>query len=230
MKRSISLPSPSLQRRKPCRSEQQVVESDSEDEEDSSSSDDSESTITDSGAEEPSKPVLKSLKLRQMSNSSEPVQSPLDLFLLAVESMTNKTDPKIALHDHTYARPPMDLEGSSGLQLIAAAAAVVSPGLSRSAAAAGGKTPLVSPVKAPRGRPPSQQRRGSSHSGQKLAPTFLTPTSGSSQHVSLQDKPQLRQRSRSLSNEKSRSSMQSPRPTPIFSVRSAGSAAGLTHL
>ena len=86
MKRSISLPSPSLQRRKPCRSEQQVVESDSEDEEDSSSSDDSESTITDSGAEEPSKPVLKSLKLRQMSNLSEPVQSPLDLFLLAVES------------------------------------------------------------------------------------------------------------------------------------------------
>ena len=197
------------------------MESESSEEEDSSSSgsgSDSESTITDSGTEEPSaKPVLKSLKIRQMSNSSEPIQSPLDIFLMAVESMS-KTDPKIALHDHTYARPPMDLEGSSGLQLIAAAAAVVSPGLSRSAAG-GGKTPLVSPVKAPRGRPPSQQRRGSSHSGQKLAPTFLTPTSGSSQHVSLQDKPQLRQRSRSLSNDKSRSSsVQSSRPTPIFSV------------
>ena len=179
---------------------------------------DSESTITDSETEEPrsKKPALQSLKFRQVSDSSEPVQSPLDLFLLAVETMNNKIDPKVALHDHTYARPPMDLEGSSGLQLIAAAAAVVSPGLSRSAAI--GKAPVLSPVKAPRGRPPSQQRRGSSHSGQKLAPTFLTPTSGSSQHVSLQDKPQLRPRSRSASTEKSRPTINSPRP--LLSLRS----------
>lgn len=170
----------------------------------------------------PSPRTLKLYRDKQQTITSDTVQSPLELFLLAAETMENKTDPKVALHDHTYARPPMDLEGSSGLQLIAAAAAVVSPGLSRSAGS--GKTPVLSPVKALRGRPPNQQKRGSSHAGQKLAPTLLTPTSGVSQHVPLQDiKPPIRARSRSASTDRPRPMIHASRPTPV-SVHLGGRA------
>ena len=93
---------------------------------------------------------------------------------------------KVALHDHTYSKPSGSLinsgefQGSSGLSLIAAAAAVVSPTLSSSPT---GKSPLLSPVKAPRGRPPSSQKR-SNTVGAKLGPTFLSPA-GPSMHISL---------------------------------------------
>ena len=104
---------------------------------------------------------------------------------------------KVALHDHTYSKPTGSLmnssefQGSSGLSLIAAAAAVVSPTLSSSPT---GKSPLPSPVKAPRGRPPSSQKR-SNTVGAKLGPTFLSPA-GPSMHISLTETKSYRGRGR----------------------------------
>ena len=102
---------------------------------------------------------------------------------------------KVALRDHTYAKPTgsltTDFQGTSGLSLIAAAAAVVSPTMSSSPT---GKSPLLSPVKAPRGRPPSSTKRNSAVST-KLGPTFLSPA-GPSMHISLTDTKSYRGRGR----------------------------------
>lgn len=102
---------------------------------------------------------------------------------------------KVALHDHTYSKPTgsltTDFQGTSGLSLIAAAAAVVSPTMSSSPT---GKSPLLSPVKAPRGRPPSSTKRNSAVST-KLGPTFLSPA-GPSMHISLTDTKSYRGRGR----------------------------------
>lgn len=102
---------------------------------------------------------------------------------------------KVALHDHTYSKPTgsltTDFQGSSGLSLIAAAAAVVSPTMSSSPTR---KSPLLSPVKAPRGRPPSSTKRSSAVST-KLGPTFLSPA-GPSMHISLTDTKSYRGRGR----------------------------------
>ncbi|KAL5477635.1 hypothetical protein EMCRGX_G024456 [Ephydatia muelleri] len=110
---------------------------------------------------------------------------------------------EVALHDHNYALPSahlMDVQGTSGLSLIAAAAAVVSPSLSRSnSGACNGKGTVVSPVKAPRGRPPSSQKRGGTHYANKLAPTLLSPA-GSSSYVPLTDgKTSMRNRTKGSS-------------------------------
>ena len=105
---------------------------------------------------------------------------------------------KVALHDHTYSKPTgsltADFQGTSGLSLIAAAAAVVSPTISSSPT---GKSPLLSPVKAPRGRPPSSTKRNSAVST-KLGPTFLSPA-GPSMHISLTDTKSYRGRGRGTS-------------------------------
>lgn len=200
--------------------------------EDEEGDSDSETTITDSGQEDgedirdsdnttitatptttASNPKLHPLKLGSNSGSldSEPIQSPLDIFLSAAEALSNTVPSEVALHDHTYSCPPLDIHGSSGLQLIAAAAAVVSPGLSRSSSTTwNSKQSSLSPhhaaMKAPRGRPPNTQKRSSSTS-QRIGPSYLTPTTGSSQNVLLQDlKPTLRGRSRSAPTEKPRPS------------------------
>lgn len=196
--------------------------SESEDQSSEGEESDSETTLTDSGSEDP-KPSSLSKSLRQSHHdsldSSEPLQSPLDIFLSAAEALSNTVPVEVALHDHTYSRPPMDLQGSSGLQLIAAAAAVVSPSLSKTASSSC-KMPFS--AKAPRGRPPSQQKRGN-NSAQKLAPSFLTPTSGASHNVLLQDlKPPFRARSRSAPTEKLRPALQAQKPilpTSVLSVK-----------
>ena len=185
---------------------------------------DSETTITDSGEE--SHHHNKSLKPLRLSHETtsqqEPLQSPLDIFLSAAEALSNTIPPEVALHDHTYAKPPLDTHATSGLQLIAAAAAVVSPGLSKSA----GKNPLSLSVKAPRGRPPNQQKRGTT-SSQKLAPSILTPTSGVGLTVPLQDckSSTLRGRSRSAPTDKGRPVHSSKPLSPsIFSVKAPAKA------
>ena len=156
----------------------------------------SESTITDSSPEDgssnsafrssQSKPSrskkAKSCGYRRTSEEA------LDLFISAAEALNNIVPPEVALHDHSYALSPgslvnnMELQGTSGLSLIAAAAAVVSPTLSRSAG--GSKLPSLSPVRAPRGRPPNSQRKGTNSTASKLAPTLLSPA-GSSPSVLL---------------------------------------------
>lgn len=185
---------------------------------------DSESTITDSGEETQLYPHTKSLKPLRLSRDSrslqEPLQSPLDIFLSAAEALSNTIPPEVALHDHTYAKPPLDSQATSGLQLIAAAAAVVSPGLSKSA----GKNPLSLSVKAPRGRPPNQQKRGTT-SSQKLAPSILTPTCGVGLTVPLQDckSSTLRGRSRSAPTDKTRPLHGAKPLSPsIFSMKAPG--------
>lgn len=186
----------------------------SETDEGSDEESDSETTLTDSGSEETGSKGdhPKSLRLSiDSTHHSDSLQSPLDIFLSAAEALSNTVPVEIALHDHTYPRPPMDLQGSTGLQLIAAAAAVVSPGLSKTTSSSN-KSAFTISNKAPRGRPPSQQKRGSNYS-QKLAPTFLTPTSGTSHNILLQDlKPSLRARSRSAPTEKTRPIVPPPPP------------------
>ena len=194
----------------------------------SSDESDSETTITDSGQEEGDEEevgVSRPAPLKLNSRSSldtEPVQSPLDIFLSAAEALSNTVPSEVALHDHTYSCPPLDIQGSSGLQLIAAAAAVVSPGLSRTSYSGGGgaggnKVPLSHSVKAPRGRPPSTQKRNNT-SSQKIGPAYLTPTNGAAQSVLLQDlKPALRGRSRSAPTDKPRPQIpQKTIPSPLL--------------
>ena len=188
------------------KSDNEAISSDSDIEESEELSDGSETTLTDS---EPDDTKLND------------IQSPLDIFLSAAEALSNTIPVEIALHDHTYSRPPMDIQGNSGLQLIAAAAAVVSPNLTTKVSSH--KSPLtLSTNKAPRGRPPSQQKRN--YCSQKLAPSFLTPTSGASQNVLLQDfKPTMRGRSRSAPTEKLRPPIPSQKPllsTSVLSVKS----------
>lgn len=210
-------------RREEEEDEEEGEEDESEDSEGSESDEgrsdddetDSETTLTDSGSEDhrptptgrgTHKPLR--LSIDSTHHSVDSLQSPLDIFLSAAEALSNTVPVEIALHDHTYPRPPMEIQGSSGLQLIAAAAAVISPGLSKTSSS--NKVPFS--TKAPRGRPPSQQKRGSNYS-QKLAPTYLTPTSGTSHNILLQDfKPSLRNRSRSAPTEKTRPAVPSPHP------------------
>ena len=197
--------------------------SESEDQSSEGEESDSETTLTDSGSEDPkASSLLKPLRQTHHDSldSTEPLQSPLDIFLSAAEALSNTVPVEVALHDHSYSRPPMDLQGSSGLQLIAAAAAVVSPSLSKTASSSSCKMPFS--AKAPRGRPPSQQKRGN-NSAQKLAPSYLTPTSGASHNVLLQDlKPPFRARSRSAPTEKLRPALQAQKPilpTSVLSVK-----------
>lgn len=122
----------------------------------------------------------------------------LDVLFSAAEIVEGAVSADFALHDHTYALPHdilyhnMDMSATSGLSLIAAAAAVVSPTLSSSS----GASPLFTPVKAPRGRPPNSSKRSSLN--QRLQPTYLSPA-GPGLQVTLTDQrvAGLRGRSRS---------------------------------
>ena len=110
----------------------------------------------------------------------------LDVLFSAAEIVEGAVPGDLALHDHTYALPHdilyhnMDMSATSGLSLIAAAAAVVSPTLSSSS----GASPLFTPVKAPRGRPPNSSKRSSLN--QRLQPSYLSPT-GPGMQVPLTD-------------------------------------------
>ena len=202
-----------------------------------------ESTLTDSSQED-----VPSQHLHQSARGGKKVprthhfvqrrtsEEALELVIIAAEALNKIVPLEVALHDHTYARPPnslvnnVDLQGTSGLSLIAAAAAVVSPTLSRNAGS--GKLPVLSPVRAPRGRPPNSQKRGSSSSSSKLAPTLLSPA-GSCTSVLLTDvkTPTLRGRTRSAPTDRPRSStFQFPRTSTLARIsmtsgnRSVGSA------
>ena len=195
-----------------------------------SNSDDSgsESTITDSGEEVTVTSVVsapqakgnpRSIKrTHRNSSSSFRTEEAVGLFISAAEALDNMVPLEIALHDHNYAQPPdalinnMDLQGSSGLSLIAAAAAVVSPSFPRS----GGKSPVLSPVRAPRGRPPNTQRRSGSNSTSKLLPNFLSPA-GSSSSVLLTDikSTTFRNRTRSAPTDRPKSTMLFPRSSSL---------------
>ena len=174
-----------------------------------------ESTQTDSSRENtPSQPPHQTTRSNRKKTNfvqRRTSEEALDLFIIAAEALNKIVPIEVALHDHTYARPPnslmnsVDLQGTSGLSLIAAAAAVVSPTLSRSAGS--GKLPTLSPVRAPRGRPPNSQKRGNSSSSSKLAPTLLSPA-GSCSSVLLTDvkTPTLRGRTRSAPTDRPRAS------------------------
>ena len=184
----------------------------------------SESTITDSGEEgteistvsvpppQAGKGNPRSVKrANRTSTSSYRTEEAVGLFISAAEALDNMVPVNIALHDHNYALPPdalinnMDLQGSSGLSLIAAAAAVVSPSFPRTS---GKSSPVLSPVRAPRGRPPNTQRRSGSNSTSKLLPNFLSPA-GSSSSVLLTDlkSPTFRSRTRSAPTDRPKSTM-----------------------
>ena len=172
-----------------------AYESDSNSEESTS-----ESTITDSSPEDGSSssafmpPTQQKMSQRGKKPKSlsagfrRTSEEALDLFISAAEALNNIIPPDVALHDHSYALPPnslmnnVDLQATSGLSLIAAAAAVVSPTLSKNAAS--NKLPSLSPVRAPRGRPPNSQRKGTNGTTSKLAPTLLSPA-GTSPSVLL---------------------------------------------
>lgn len=165
-----------------------AYESDSNSEESTS-----ESTITDSSPEDGSSSSTFVPPAQQRGKKPKPgfrrtSEEALDLFISAAEALNNITPPDVALHDHSYALPPnslmnnVDLQATSGLSLIAAAAAVVSPTLSKNAAS--NKLPSLSPVRAPRGRPPNSQRKGTNGTSSKLAPTLLSPA-GTSPSVLL---------------------------------------------
>ena len=206
-----------------------------------SNSDDSgsESTITDSGEDvtvtsvtsAPQGKANKSVKrTNRTSTSSYRTEEAVGLFISAAEALDNMVPPEIALHDHTYALPPdalinnMDLQGSSGLSLIAAAAAVVSPSFNRS----GGKSPVLSPIRAPRGRPPNTQRRSGSNSTSKLLPSFLSPA-GSSSSVLLTDlkSTTFRSRTRSAPTDRPKSTtLHIPRTGSSLTRSSLSSSAG----
>lgn len=185
----------------------------------------SESTITDSSPEDnatvPSGSTHSSLHCSWKSHTSSvsPSQATsdkgtFDIFISAAEALNNIVPQEVALHDHNYALAPLnsvDMQGSSGLSLIAAAAAVVSPTLSRSAGS--GKFPAVSPVRAPRGRPPNTQRRGTGGSTCKLSPTFLSPA-GSNIYVPLTDTTKSSFRSRTKSAPSDRPRIQLSRAGP----------------
>lgn len=122
----------------------------------------------------------------------------LDVLFSAAEIVEGAVSGDLALHDHTYALPHdilyhnMDMSATSGLSLIAAAAAVVSPTLSSSS----GASPLFTPVKAPRGRPPNSSKRSSVN--QRLQPTYLSPA-GPGLQVPLTDQRVVGLRGRSRS-------------------------------
>ena len=198
----------------------------------------SESTLTDSSPEDggtvsahsslprPWKRRASSSASPSHSNQTGSDKGAFDIFISAAEALNNIVPPEIALHDHNYALAPLnsvDLQGTSGLSLIAAAAAVVSPTLSRSAGS--GKFPAVSPIRAPRGRPPNTQRRGSGGSSCKLSPTFLSPA-GSSIYVPLTDttKSSFRSRARSAPSDRPRLQLRAGPSNLRYSISSkAGS-------
>ena len=203
--------------------------------------------MTDSGTDEvitdTVKPTsTKPVRSRATRKASQPLTSPtktsedvVDLFLTAAEALKNNISPEVALHDHTYSLPPsqlvnsVDLQGTSGLSLIAAAAAVVSPNLSRNAGSA--KHPGVSPVRAPRGRPPNKYRGGSSNSTVKLSPSLLSPAGGSSANVLLSDikTTAFRNRTRSAPTDRPKSStIHIPRSGSTLARMSLSSSSGRT--
>ena len=211
----------------------------------------SESTITDSCPEDSSAnmPLSSSVQLKPLrgTKKSKPIsgssstssgfkrssEEALDLFISAAEALNNIVPPEVALHDHNYSLPPSSLASSmDGLSLIAAAAAVVSPTLSRSTG--GNKVPSLSPVRAPRGRPPNSQRKGSSSTASKLAPTLLSPA-GTSNSVLLTDMKAgpLRGRTRSAPSDRPKCTLHVPRPSSLARMsinsnnRRGGSSAGL---
>ena len=218
---------PQKQKRVPLEdADSENTESASETESNSGDESESESTITDSSPEEvPPKWPQRGRKADQTGStaSRRTSEDALDLFISAAEALSNIVPVEIALHDHTYTLPPsslmnsVDFQGSSGLSLIAAAAAVVSPSLARSAGS--GKLPVLSPVRAPRGRPPNSQKRGSGGSTSKLSPTFLSPV-GSSSYVPLTDAKTttFRSRTRSAPTDRPRSAtITVPRTTSTLS-------------
>ena len=204
----------------------------------------SESTITDSGEEteistvsvpppQGGKGVSRSVKrANRASTSSYRTEEAVGLFISAAEALDNMVPVEIALHDHDYALPPdalinnVDLQGSSGLSLIAAAAAVVSPSFPRTS---GKSSPVLSPVRAPRGRPPNTQRRSGSNSTSKLLPNFLSPA-GSSSSVLLTDlkSPTFRNRTRSAPTDRPKSTtmLHIPRPGSSLTKSSFSSSGG----
>lgn len=201
----------------------------------------SESTITDSSPEDNTtisagsghSSVRRSWKSHvssmspSRSSQTGSEKGALELFISAAEALNNTVPTEVALHDHNYALAPLnsvDIQGSSGLSLIAAAAAVVSPTLSRSAGS--GKFPAVSPVRAPRGRPPNTQRRSSSGSTCKLSPTFLSPA-GTSIYVPLTDttKSSFRSRARSAPSDRPRIQLSRTGPSNLrYSISSKSSS------
>ena len=209
-----------------------------EEEEEEEEESGSESTITDSSPEDATT-VSGHSSVRQSWKSHISSMSPshssqtgsekgaLELFISAAEALNNVVPTEVALHDHNYALAPLnsvDIQGSSGLSLIAAAAAVVSPTLSRSAGS--GKFPAVSPVRAPRGRPPNTQRRGSSGSTCKLSPTLLSPA-GTSIYVPLTDttKSSFRSRARSAPSDRPRIQLSRAGPSNLrYSISSKSSS------
>ena len=203
----------------------------------------SESTITDSGEETaaPSSSLVSAPQIKghprsakrtnRASTSSYRTEEAVGLFISAAEALDNMVPVDVALHDHSYALPPdalinsMDLQGSSGLSLIAAAAAVVSPSFPRS----GGKSPVLSPIRAPRGRPPNTQRRSGSNSTSKLLPNFLSPA-GSSSSVLLTDikSATFRSRTRSAPTDRPKSAMlHLPRPGSSLTKSSFTTGSGV---
>ena len=211
---------------------------DEEEEEEEEEESGSESTITDSSPEDATtisghSSVRRSWKSHVSSMSpshssqSGSEKGALELFISAAEALNNVVPTEVALHDHNYALAPLnsvDIQGSSGLSLIAAAAAVVSPTLSRSAGS--GKFPAVSPVRAPRGRPPNTQRRGSSGSSCKLSPTLLSPA-GTSIYVPLTDttKSSFRSRARSAPSDRPRIQLSRAGPSNLrYSISSKSSS------
>ena len=183
-----------------------AVQSESGSESDGSSTctaDSSEEEETGSEEEEEEEEVLRKRnfnprKAQFNSVSHRFSEDSLDVLFSAAEIVEGAVPGDLALHDHTYALPHdilyhnMDMSATSGLSLIAAAAAVVSPTLSSSS----GASPLLAPVKAPRGRPPNSTKRSSLN--QRLQPSYLSPA-GPGLQVPLTDQRMagLRGRSRS---------------------------------
>lgn len=191
--------------------EEEVVESGDESTESGSSSDSSETHTAVSSNDEPEEQVLKPQRqrrvqvMRSMSVPRRFSEDSLDVLFTAAEIVEGGTVPSdIALHDHTYALSQrvlyhsMDMSPTSGLSLIAAAAAVVSPSLQTNSSSA---SPLLAPVKAPRGRPPNSAKRANSTS-QRLQPTFLSPAGPNMQVPLMDQKGGPRARSRSTGGSK----------------------------
>ena len=193
----------------------------------------SEGTITDSSPEEPvpqhqaplppRATTLVVAEARLHENDQHTLEAMITAAEMLMEEKSSAVSLEVALHDHNYSLPSahllntVDLQGTSGLSLIAAAAAVVSPSLSRSNGSTGGKvTAAVSPVKAPRGRPPSSQKRsGGTHYANKLAPTLLSPA-GSSSYVPLTDgKTSMRNRTKSAPVERPKVPVQCRSPSGV---------------
>ena len=216
--------------------ESEAVESGSNGETGSVEESGSESTLTDSSPEDMVPTGSSHSSVRQPWKRHTPSESSshssqagsekraFDLFISAAEALNNIVPTEVALHDHNYALAPLSSVDSSGLSLIAAAAAVVSPTLSRSAGS--GKFPAVSPIRAPRGRPPNTQRRGSSGSSCKLSPTLLSPA-GSSIYVPLTDttKTSFRSRARSAPSDRPRIQLSRAGPSNLrYSISSKSSS------